>query len=109
MGTRLPPAPPRRPGYEPAKGFPDPRATVIPASGATHAPNPNGGLICGRPAPTSAASYDAENPTCPDCALWLAKTRAHTDRIYGRGGLLAQADARAAAAAAEAAGETEDP
>jgi hypothetical protein len=95
MGTRLPQQPPRRPGYEPAKGFPDPAAVIIPATGATHAPNPNGGLICGRPATsTNAASYDAENPTCPQCAEWVGKTRAHTDRIYGPGGSLAAADAR---------------
>jgi hypothetical protein len=95
MGTRLPAAPSRRTGY-------DPRATtVIPASGATHAANPNGGLLCGRPPPTSAQAYDPENPTCADCADWLSKTRAHTDRIYGPTGILAQ---RAAAAAAAAAG-----
>jgi hypothetical protein len=74
-------------GHEPAKGFPDPRAVVIQASQATHKPNPNGGTICGLKAgaiPMNAAAYSDEDPTCPTCADWLRKTRAHTYGIYGK-------------------------
>lgn len=71
-------------GHEPAKGFPNPREVIIPATQATHRVNPNGGTICNiRPIPISAAAYDDENPTCPTCAAWLKAVRAHTYAQYG--------------------------
>jgi hypothetical protein len=79
-----PKAPPPPTGHEPARGFPDPKATFIPSSRATHRSNPNGGTICNiRPVPMNAAMYNDENPTCPACADWLAKVRAHTYAIHG--------------------------
>lgn len=75
--------PERRPGYEPAKGFADP--DVTPGAGprdgrVTHYVNGGGnGTICNRrPVPTLAADYDNEDPSCPECANWLAAARRNT-------------------------------
>lgn len=74
-----------RPGYEPARGQPDPDDAApgaFPIGHLTHFPASNG-PVCGlKPTPTQAADYDPAEPTCPTCAKWLAATRAHTAARY---------------------------
>lgn len=77
---------PVRPGYEPAKGFPDPLAApppTYPAAGYyTHLPHSNG-PVCGQwPPPTDAKMYDPVAPNCPKCAAWLAAATAVTKVRY---------------------------
>lgn len=68
-----------RPGYEPAKGFPDPQTPPSPRTGAiTHYPHAMGAVCNVRPIPTSAGSYDPVDPTCPTCAQWLRSAKAVT-------------------------------
>lgn len=59
-----------RPGFEPAKGFPDPESPRTPSlSGmVTHMPHTNG-TVCGRKE-TKAASYTTEAPTCAKCLAY---------------------------------------
>jgi hypothetical protein len=76
---KQPKAKTRRPGYEPAKGNPDPLEAppaVIPGVGYhTHMPQPTG-TVCGvYPVPTNAKFYDPVAPTCPQCAAYLKATQ----------------------------------
>jgi hypothetical protein len=68
-----------RPGYEPAKGFPDPEAPPPPRTGQlTHYPHTMGAVCNVRPVPTNAGSYDPISPSCPACANWLRAAKAQT-------------------------------
>jgi hypothetical protein len=72
----------RTPGFEPAKqGRPDPIAPPTHPR-MTHAPAGGGiGALCPvQPIPTHASEYDAENPTCPWCANYVAKVKAASKR-----------------------------
>ena len=65
-----------RPGYEPAKGFPDPQHTPEPGGGnLTHYPHAQGPVCGKRPTPTRAASYSTTDPTCPTCAHYLNEAK----------------------------------
>ena len=81
MGRRAV-APPQRPGYEPAKGFPDPQAPPPPTYPAigyyTHEPHSNGAACGVYPPPNDAKFYDPVAPTCPKCAAYLAAKQAVT-------------------------------
>lgn len=86
----------RAPGYEPAKGFPDPNAPkpppVPPVGYHTHLPAGNG-PVCGfRPTPTDAKFYDPVDPTCPPCAAWLAAAKRNTAGLLARQGAARPAD-----------------
>jgi hypothetical protein len=66
-----------RPGFEPARGFPDPSAAQGTTSfGFTHFPNRDRS-VCGQVL-TNAADYDDVAPTCPRCAAWLADVKRTT-------------------------------
>jgi hypothetical protein len=69
----------RTPGYEPARGFPDPNFKAPPATrdtGAiTHLPQSNGTVCNLLPPPTDASAYDPIAPTCPPCANYLKETK----------------------------------
>ena len=69
-----------RPGYEPAKGFPDPEAPAPTPRGTqvTHYPHSMGAVCNVRPVPTNAGSYDPINPTCEKCAAWLRSAKQQT-------------------------------
>jgi hypothetical protein len=66
-----------RPGFEPARGFPDPSAAQATSSfGFTHFPNRDR-AVCGQVL-TNAADFDDVAPTCPRCAAWLADVKRNT-------------------------------
>lgn len=70
--ARKPKPPRRRPGFEPARGFPDPMAPKPqPTSDVqeTHMPHRNGS-VCGE-AFTESSSYTQERPTCPQCRTYF--------------------------------------
>lgn len=70
-------------GFEPAMGRPDPEAVAaeVAPEAITHYPSREG-PVCGlRPSPTNANAYNVDDPTCPRCADYLDKTRAHTQRL----------------------------
>lgn len=81
------PAPRRTPGYEPARGFPDPNfkrePEAPPAEGkVTHLPHRNGPACGATPVPTSAADYSPTHPTCAWCANYLKETQKATAAMY---------------------------
>jgi hypothetical protein len=65
------------PGFEPAKGFPDPAlANTNPKIGpVTHYPTLYGPVCAQKPTPTDAGAYDPTDPTCEKCARWLNAAR----------------------------------
>lgn len=82
MARKIKRAPKRTslPGYEPARGFPDPKHQAALAKAAaespqvgpgdvTHMPHRNG-TVCGR-AITQARLYTTDRPTCTDCAKYF--------------------------------------
>lgn len=77
------------PGYEPAKGFPDPRHQAALAKAQeplatgdiTHMPHRNG-TVCGRQV-TQARLYTTERPTCPDCAKYFDAVKKTAARSAG--------------------------
>lgn len=87
MATRNPHAQKRTPGYEPAKGFPDPNFQREPApkpgGAVTHYPHRNGPACGATPVPTSAASYSHTAPTCNWCAQYLADVKKVTAEQHG--------------------------
>ena len=79
---------PDTPGFEPAKGQvgPDDVARATPTTGGppTHYPASNGPVCGKRPVPTKAASYDAVEPTCPECIKWLTGAKRTTSSILAQ-------------------------
>ena len=76
------------PGFEPAKGFPDPNfkrePEAKPAAGVvTHLPAREGAACGVRPVPTQAASYSPTQPTCAWCAAYLAACKKMTAEQHG--------------------------
>lgn len=79
----------RRPGYEPAHGFPDPEEIREAAGPHTHYPHMTGAVCNIRPVPTNAGSYvdvhdptDEGVPTCPTCRQYCLAVRERTARVY---------------------------
>lgn len=87
MPPRNAPAPRRTPGFEPAKGFPDPafvrEDAPKPGGAITHYPHRNGPACGATPIPTSAAAYSPTAPTCPWCRDYLAAVKKVTAEQHG--------------------------
>ena len=72
-----------RPGFEPAKGFPDPAEPKVNLTGMqTHYPATHGPVCNYKPTPTDAGAYDINDPSCPACAKWLSAARQNTAAMY---------------------------
>lgn len=88
---------PARPGFEPAKGNPDPEYKPPPVPHErgfhTHLPHSNG-PVCGLyPPPQDAKFYDPVDPSCPACANYLAATKRVTQARHGATVAAAEANA----------------
>lgn len=90
-----------RPGFEPAKGFPDPENPPEVVGRYTHFPHSNGAVCNTRPVPTNAGDYDPVNPTCPWCAKWLASAKAVTRARYPWSQEQAQAEATSSSSSSD--------
>ena len=82
---------PRKPGYEPARGFPEPGAGRNDGS-YTHSPHRNG-TVCGL-ALTDAGAYTLEQPSCPTCARHFEAVQRSAQRQQSAA-LAAAAEAKA--------------